>query len=201
MTPYKQLPQLRFNGVLPDQAMGLSYGMTAEYVDFEHDDLTAGQRFDIEPSVSLPWRNSAAFITPRLALRHTQYNLTENDTAVTNKTPSRTLPVASLDSGLFFDRDMTLAGNSYTHTLEPRMFYLYIPERDQTDIPVFDTGLRTFNMGQMFAYDRFSGADRVGDANQVTTGLTSRIIISKIVKYLLPITRLAHAQTLIWLLR
>lgn len=176
VTPYKQLPQLRFSGVLPEQAMGLSYGMAAEYVDFEHDDLTAGQRFDIEPSVSLPWRNAAGFITPRLALRHTQYNLTENGTTVADKTPSRTLPVASLDTGLFFDRDTTFAGNSYTHTLEPRVFYLYIPERDQADIPVFDSGLRTFNMGQLFAYDRFSGADRVGDANQVTTGVTSRII-------------------------
>jgi LPS-assembly protein len=174
--PYKQLPQLRFNGVLPDQAMGLSYGMTAEYVDFQHDELTAGQRFDIEPSVSLPWRKAAGFITPRLALRHTQYNLTENETAVANKSPSRTLPVASLDSGLFFDRDMTIFGSSYTQTLEPRAFYLYIPEQDQTDIPIFDSGLRTFNMGQLFAYDRFSGADRVGDANQVTTGVTSRII-------------------------
>jgi len=176
VTPYKQLPQLRFNGLLPDQAMGLSYGMTAEYVDFEHDDLTAGQRFDIEPSVSLPWQNSAGFITPRLALRHTQYNLTENETTVANKTPSRTLPVASLDSGLFFDRDMTLFDNGYTQTLEPRVFYLYIPERNQDDIPIFDSTLRTFNMGQMFAYDRFSGADRVGDANQITTGVTSRII-------------------------
>ncbi|MDO7597886.1 MAG: LPS assembly protein LptD [Pseudomonadota bacterium] len=176
VTPYKQLPQLRFNGLLPDHAMGLSYGMTAEYVDFDHDEKTAGQRFDIEPSVSLPWRNAAGFITPRLALRHTQYNLTENGTTVANKTPSRTLPVASLDSGLFFDREMTFAGSSYTHTLEPRVFYLYIPERDQAEIPVFDSGLRTFNMGQMFAYDRFTGADRVGDANQVTTGLTSRII-------------------------
>jgi LPS-assembly protein len=176
VTPYKQLPQLRFSGVLPEQTMGLSYGMAAEYVDFEHDDLTAGQRFDIEPSVSLPWRNAAGFITPRLALRHTQYNLTENGTTVADKTPSRTLPVASLDTGLFFDRDTTFAGNSYTHTLEPRVFYLYIPERDQADIPVFDSGLRTFNMGQLFAYDRFSGADRVGDANQVTTGVTSRII-------------------------
>ncbi|HDY85861.1 hypothetical protein LCGC14_0984030 [marine sediment metagenome] len=176
ITPYKQLPQLRFNGVLPDQAMGLSYGLTAEYVDFEHDELTSGQRFDIEPSVSLPWRKAAGFVTPRLALRHTQYNLTENDTSVDNKTPSRTLPVASVDSGLFFDRDMTIFGNSYTQTLEPRAFYLYIPEQDQSDIPIFDSGLRTFNMGQMFAYDRFSGADRVGDANQVTTGITSRII-------------------------
>lgn len=176
VTPYKQLPQLRINGLLPDQAMGLTYGLTAEYVDFEHDKLTAGQRFDIEPSVSLPWRNAAGFITPRLALRHTQYSLTENDTVITNKTPSRTLPVASIDTGLFFERDITLAGNRYTHTLEPRAFYLYIPERNQADIPIFDSGLRTFSMGQLFSYDRFSGADRVGDANQITTGLTSRII-------------------------
>lgn len=174
--PYQQLPQLRFNGVLPDQAMGLSYGLTAEYVDFTHNKLTAGQRFDLEPSVSLPWRNAAAFITPRLALRYTQYNLTENDTAVANKTPTRTLPVASLDSGLFFERETSLFDKGYTQTLEPRVFYLYIPERDQSDIPVFDSGLRTFNMGQMFAYDRFSGVDRVGDANQVTTALTSRLV-------------------------
>lgn len=176
VTPYKKLPHLRISGALPDQAMGLSYGLTAEYVDFDHDQKTAGQRFDVEPSVSLPWRNAAGFITPRLALRHTRYNLTENDTAITNTTPSRTLPVASIDSGLFFERDMTLAGNRYTHTLEPRAFYLYIPERNQDDIPIFDTGLRTFNMGRLFSYDRFSGADRVGDANQITTGLTSRII-------------------------
>lgn len=176
VTPYKQLPKLRFSGLLPDQTMGLSYGLTAEYVDFEHDKLTAGQRFDIEPSVSLPWRTAAGFVTPRLAIRHTQYSLTEHDTAIVNKTPSRTLPIASIDSGLFFDRDMTLAGKRYTHTLEPRAFYLYIPERNQTDIPIFDSGLRTFSMGQLFSYDRFSGTDRIGDANQITTALTSRII-------------------------
>lgn len=176
VSPYKKLPQLRISGLLPDQIMGMSYGLTAEYVDFDHDQLTSGQRFDIEPAVSLPWQNAAGFITPRLALRHTQYNLTENDTAVVNTTPSRSLPIASIDSGLFFDRDISLAGNQYTNTLEPRLFYLYIPDRDQSDIPLFDSGIRTFNMGQLFAYNRFSGTDRVGDANQVTTALTSRII-------------------------
>ncbi len=176
ITPYKQLPQLRFSGLLPDKAMGLSYGLTAEYVDFDHEQLTAGQRFDIEPSVSLPWQNAAGFIIPRLALKHTQYSLRQNDTVISNTSPSRTLPIASIDSGLFFERDMTFAGNRYAHTLEPRIFYLYVPERNQADIPIFDSGLRTFNMGQMFSYDRFSGADRVGDANQATAGLTSRII-------------------------
>ena len=174
--PYQRLPQLKLRGSLPDQFMGLTYGMTAEYVDFEHDDDVAGQRFDIEPSVSLPWTSAAAFITPRLALRHTRYDLDDNVTPGLDKSPTRTLPIASIDSGLFFERDMTLGGSSYIHTLEPRAFYLYIPERNQSDIPVFDSSLRTFNMGQLFAYDRFSGSDRVGDANQLSLALTSRII-------------------------
>ncbi len=174
--PYQRLPQLKLRGSLPDQFMGLTYGMTAEYVDFEHDDDVAGQRFDIEPSVSLPLTSAAAFITPRLALRHTRYDLDDNVTLGLDTSPTRTLPIASIDSGLFFERDMTLGGSSYIHTLEPRVFYLYIPERNQSDIPVFDSSLRTFNMGQLFAYDRFSGSDRVGDANQLSLALTSRII-------------------------
>ncbi|MFW5427214.1 MAG: LPS-assembly protein LptD [Methylophagaceae bacterium] len=174
--PYQRLPQLLFRAYYPDQAMGLTYGMTAEYVDFDHDDDVAGQRIDLEPSVSLPWSSAAAFVTPRIALRHTRYDLTDNVTTSIDKTPTRTAPVVSLDSGLFFERAMSLGQGSYIQTLEPRAFYLYIPERDQDDIPVFDSSLRTFNMGQLFAYDRFSGSDRLGDANQLSIALTSRII-------------------------
>ena len=177
--PYQRLPQLLFRAYLPDQAMGLTYGMKAEYVDFDHDDNVAGQRINLEPSVSLPWSSAAAFITPRIALRHTRYDLTDNVTAGIDRTPTRTAPIASLDSGLFFERAMTLGQSSYIQTLEPRAFYLYIPERDQKDIPVFDSSLRTFNMGQLFAYDRFSGSDRLGDANQLSLALTSRIINQK----------------------
>ncbi len=174
--PYQRLPQLRFQGSLPNQTMGFSYGMTAEYVDFKHNSLVEGQRFDLEPSISLPLRTAAAFITPRVALHHTRYELNPNGTVLTNTSPTRTLPVTSIDSGLFFEREMTIANTGYLHTLEPRAFYLYIPERNQDDIPVFDTGLNTFNMGQLFSYDRFSGADRVGDTNQLSLALTSRII-------------------------
>jgi len=174
--PYQRLPQLLLKGSLPDQALGMTYGLTAEYVDFDHDDKVKGQRVDIEPSVSLPWTSSAGFVTPRVALSHTRYDLDANGTTIVDDSPSRTLPIASVDSGLFFERELNFAGNGFIQTLEPRAFYLYIPERDQTDIPLFDTGLRTFNMGQLFAYDRFTGADRVGDTNQLTLGLTSRFI-------------------------
>ncbi|MFW5451443.1 MAG: LPS-assembly protein LptD [Methylophagaceae bacterium] len=174
--PYQRLPQLKLRGSLPDQFMGMTYGLTAEYVDFDHNDKIAGQRFDLEPSISFPWTSAAAFVTPRLALRHTRYDLDDNVTPGIDKTPTRTLPVVSVDSGLFFERETSFAGSHYTHTLEPRAFYLYIPERNQADIPVFDSSLRTFNMGQLFSYDRFSGTDRVGDANQLSLAVTSRFI-------------------------
>jgi LPS-assembly protein len=77
---------------------------------------------------------------------------------------------------LFFERELSFSGSEFIHTLEPRAFYLYIPKRDQSDIPLFDTSLNTFSMGQMFSYDRFSGSDRVGDANQLTLAVTSRLI-------------------------
>ena len=170
--PYKRLPQLLLRGSLPDQAMGLTYGLTTEYVDFDHNDKVSGKRFDLEPSVSLPLESVSGFVIPRVALRHTRYDLYDNVTNGIDDTPTRTLPVTSIDSGLFFERE----SGDYTHTLEPRAFYLYIPERDQSDIPVFDTGSKTFNTGQLFAYNRFSGSDRVGDANQLSLSLTSRLI-------------------------
>ncbi len=174
--PYQRLPQLLITGAFPDQAMGLTYGMTAEYVAFDHDDQVKGQRFNIEPSISFPWRSAAAFVTPRIALNHTRYDLDENGGTISNDAPTRTLPIVSVDSGLFFERELSFSNSNYIHTLEPRAFYLYIPERDQSDIPIFDSSLRTFSMGQLFSHDRFTGTDRIGDTSQLSLSLTSRII-------------------------
>lgn len=177
--PFKRLPQLRLTGSLPDQAFGLSYDLSTEYVEFDHDTRVDGQRFDIMPSVSLPLQNAYSFLTPKLSARHTEYRLNENGNVIDDDAPSRTLPIASVDGGLFFERPLQFSGDSYIQTLEPRAFYLYIPERNQDDIPNFDSSLRTFNFGQLFAEDRFSGSDRVGDANQLSLALTSRIIDSE----------------------
>lgn len=174
--PYQRLPQLKLTGSLPDQIMGMTYGLSAEYVDFDHDEDVAGQRINLEPSVSLPWRSAAAFVTPRVALSHTRYDLDKNVTTNIDKTPTRTLAISSLDSGLFFERELTFGNSGYIQTLEPRAFYLYVPNREQSDIPDFDTSLRTFNMGQLFSYNRFAGGDRVGDANQLSLAITSRLI-------------------------
>jgi LPS-assembly protein len=176
--PYQRLPQLTLNGLLPDQAYGLSYEFNSEFTAFDHNDLVTGQRLNLEPGVSLPMGTAGFFVTPRVALKQSYYSLDNlrAQSQFDESSINRTLPIVSLDSGLIFERPMSFAGNKMIQTLEPRAFYLYIPYRNQDDIPLFDTNLRTFGMGSMFSHDRFTGPDRIGDANQVTVGLTSRFI-------------------------
>lgn len=176
---YKRLPQLLLRGYLPDQALGLSYEFDAEYVEFDHKDKVEGQRIDLEPAISLPVGTSAFYATPRVALKHTRYDLKNDETNSFDNSATRTLPITSFDTGVFFDREMNLWGDNYIQTLEPRAFYLYIPHREQSDIPDFDTRLSTFNMIRLFSYDRFIGRDRIGDANQLSLALTTRIINEK----------------------
>ncbi|MCX4188562.1 LPS-assembly protein LptD [Methylophaga sp. OBS4] len=174
--PYKRLPQLLLRGFLPDQALGLTYELDAEYVEFDHDDKVEGQRIDFEPAISLPMGTSAFFATPRVALNHTRYNLTNDTNNRFDDSATRTLPVTSFDTGVFFERELSFGDGNYIQTIEPRAFYLYIPRRDQSDIPDFDTSLSTFNMIRLFSYDRFIGRDRVGDANQLSLAVTSRLL-------------------------
>jgi LPS-assembly protein len=90
--------------------------------------------------------------------------------------PSRSQPITSLDAGLFFDRNTRFRGEDYLHTLEPRIYYLHSPYRDQSALPLFDTSPLTFGWGQLFRDNRYSGADRQADANQVTLAVSTRLI-------------------------
>ena len=160
--------------------------------------VDGGSRLDVKPYVSMPLAGAAWYITPTLAWRYTAYELERGladslrrdqlvaagiDPATAtpeqlrgNTSPHRSLPIASLDMGLFFDRETEIGGRSYLHTLEPRLFYLNTPYRDQRDLPLFDTRAFTFSWGQLFRDSRFTGADRQNDANQLTTALTTRLI-------------------------
>lgn len=89
---------------------------------------------------------------------------------------TRTLPIFSLDSGVFMERDWTFRGSEYTQTLEPRLYYLYIPYQDQSRLPNFDSALADFSYAQMFSENQFVGNDRINDANQLTAALTSRLL-------------------------
>jgi LPS-assembly protein len=122
------------------------------------------------------------FITPKLMLHATKYDLSNNRVLndagqeVQVNRINRTLPIFSLDSGLVFERDGTLFGRTGTQTLEPRLFYVRTPYKNQDAIPLFDTAVAGFNYAQLFTENRFVGADRVSDANQATAALVSRFI-------------------------
>jgi LPS-assembly protein len=175
--PYDRLPQIVFHAHLPGGFRGLHLQFQAEAVNFDREAGPIGGRIDLKPSVSFPIYTRAAFLIPKLSLRHTQYLLDNTDPEIPIPDDiSRTVPIFSLDSGLFMERDFELAGAAYLQTLEPRLFYLYIPDRNQGAIPVFDTNRYDISFFRLFREDRFSGPDRVGDANQVTLALTSRFI-------------------------
>ncbi len=165
--PYQRLPQITFDTTMALPA-GLSLELDSELVNFERQDSITGERLNVQPRISLPLEAPYGFLTPSLSSWHTYYSLEGTDN--NPNTISRNVPVFSLDTGLLFDR--TTPGG--VQTLEPRLFYLYVPFEDQSDIPVFDSGTFDFSLAQLFRENRFSGADRVNDANQLTLALTTR---------------------------
>ncbi len=173
--PYDRMPQLLFRGALPEIAGTLRTSLRAEYTRFDHESLVTGQRVDLEPGLSLPLAGAAWFLTPSAKYRYTGYSLDDPDGVYPDST-TRALPVLSLDGGLFFERPLAWDGGDYTQTLEPRLYYLYVPNENQDDIPVFDSAALDFSFEQLFRDNRFSGRDRVGDANQLTLALTSRVL-------------------------
>jgi len=174
--PYNILPQLVASGS-GQNVHGFDWQLYSELSNFRHPVLTNGQRFIVQPSVSFPMTTSYGYITPKIGYNFTRYNVDPNN-AQGLLDSSRELPIASLDSGLYFDRLATIGGTGYLQTLEPRLFYLYVPFKDQTQLPNFTTAEADFNFQRIFAENRFVGGDRIGDANQLTIALTSRLVES-----------------------
>ncbi|NBB10425.1 LPS-assembly protein LptD [Pseudomonas sp. SLFW] len=143
-----------------------------------------GDRLNLAPSISLPLTASYGFVTPKLKYVYTKYDLdldAEGKRTLLadesyNSSQDRAVPIFSVDSGLYFDRNTNWFGKDYRQTLEPRLYYLYVPNKDQTDIPIFDTGETTFNYASLFRDNRFVGSDRIGDENKLSLGVTNRWI-------------------------
>ncbi len=176
--PYLKLPQVTLNLDHSFEEWPIDLKMDNEYVYFYRNGRVSGQRLNTKPSISFPIETPGMFFKPKASLQHTEYFLQDQNVGKDSNI-SRTLPILSVDSGLFFERDIEFFDSSFQHTLEPRAFYLYIPRTDQSDIPLFDTSLYDFNFSSMFRENRFSGTDRVQDANQVTVAMTSRLIDSE----------------------
>ncbi len=176
--PYQRLPQLNAIGQIPLFDDLLEFGLLGEWTNFQRDSGLTGTRLDLTPSISFPYRQVYGFVVPKLGYRFTNYSLDDlGATGFSDDSPSRAVPVASVDSGLYFDRSTSWRGKDHIQTLEPRLFYTYIPYEDQRDLPVFDTSELSFdNFSDLFRENRFHGADRVGDTSQLTVALTSRLL-------------------------
>jgi len=171
--PYRRAPQLLLNASQPN-VYGADLALASEFVDFRHSSLLSGRRLMLYPSASLPLRQVYGYVTPKIGLHITHYALDRSAATVPDAT--RTVPIFSADSGLYFERNWQLNDTQFLQTLEPRLYYLYVPNREQSRIPVFDTSEAGFNFAQIFSENLFTGADRINDANQVTTSLTSRLV-------------------------
>lgn len=175
VSPYHRVPQVNAGFTRQDIGGRFDFALPAEYVRFTHHSLVEGARLSIAPTLSMPLLAPGHFVTPRLGLHYADYRLSRVAPGQAERA-SVTVPWASLDAGLVFERPARLFGEAFTQTLEPRLFYAYAPFRAQDGIPLFDTGLADFNITQLFSENRFAGGDRFGDANQVTLAVTSRLL-------------------------
>jgi LPS-assembly protein len=171
--PYARAPQLTFSAAHQD-VLRSDFDLVSQLVKFDHPTLVNGRRALAYPSLSLPLQTAFAHVTPKLGLNMTRYYIDTNTSGFTDQ--SRTLPIFTTDSGVVFERPTAIGGNPFLQTLEPRLYYVYVPFRDQNSIPVFDSGQQDINFSTIYAENQFSGSDRINDANQVTVGVTSRFI-------------------------
>jgi len=173
--PYERLPQITFSTNLPDGPMGMKYGLTGSYTDFASDFRVEGSRTSLTPYVGIPFENLWGYVTPKVSLHNRSYSLNNVEDGQ-DSSPSFSVPVFSLDMGVALEKNTSWLGKNALHTLEPRVFYVYAPEEDQTGIPDFDTSAVSLNnFSGIYREGRFYGDDRVGDTNQVTIGFTSEI--------------------------
>lgn len=168
--PYKRLPQVRFRALTPGAWLDTRAGLESEFVNFVRSDSVEGARLLLSPYLRFDRTEAAWYLRGQADLHHTRYALNGVPEAMQEE-PSRTLPVASAEIGLRFER-FTRSGR--LQTLSPRGFALYVPYENQDDLPLFDTGEPDFDFVQLFARNRFSGEDRLSDARHVAGAATLR---------------------------
>lgn len=175
---YKLMPQLNVERNYSGANFETEWLLKAEFTDFQHDEsigeggqFVTGERVFGEAGISYPMRWAAGFVIPTAKIRNVSYKLDDYQ-ANADDSPSVSTPLATIDMGLVFER----TGSRFTQTLEPRLYYFYSDYEEQFDNPNFDTKELTFSYSQLFRDTRFSGHDRLDDANQTSIGITSRFI-------------------------
>ena len=170
--PYRRMPQVLVNGDW-EIPFGLRFGIDGEIVNFDRDVGVTGWRVNAAPRLELPILQPGWFVTPGIEYDYTRYKL--HDTLPDESTdPSRSVPITSVDMGMILERATT--SSNRIQTIEPRLLYVNIPFRDQDGLPVFDTIAPDLNLVQLFRRNRYLGVDRIGDTDQLSIGITSRVL-------------------------
>ena len=195
---YKLLPRVEANG---DYRLGdFEFEINNQFSSFDHSndgDLTpdsdptkddtftfitdekgtyiTGDRLRLNYSATWDKQWAWGYFRPTAKIKHITYDLDNPLLGQNDDSPSVTVPVGIIDTGLYFERDTTLL-SGYTQTFEPRLYMVYSKYEDQSDLPDFDTSLLTFSYSQLFRDDRFVGGDRIGDSEQISVGFTTRLI-------------------------
>lgn len=169
--PYYRVPQLVLNAA-QQNVRGFDLRFYGELVNFSHEDMVSAVRQIYYPSAEYRFGGSFFYATPKVGLHYTAYNYKEGD----RSSDSRLLPIVSLDTGMNFSRRVEVFGRGLVQTLEPRLYYVYIPFTRQDQLPLFDTAIADFNLAQIFTENRFNGWDRINDANQITAAVTTRFL-------------------------
>lgn len=170
--PYRRVPELRFDGATRNDLLNSRLALSAQATNFEREGSVEGTRQVLKPSINWTRDTGGMFTAAQADFHYTRYQLRDaSDQQLDDR--ERSLPIVSADAGLRFART---AANGGLQLLEPRLFYLYAPFRDQSGLPVFDGGQPDYDFPQLFARNRFIGEDRIADANQITTALTYRAL-------------------------
>ena len=171
--PYSRLPQLRLSLLYPEFFAGLTTNLHVEATAFSHDNAVEAERLYVAPEISMPLNWLSGYIKPQIKLHYSHYSQ-DDPNNIFSETVSRTVPIYSIDSAMFFDRMLDIGAHNFVQTLEPRLFYLYVPSKEQSDIALFDTTSVNNGVDSLFRENRYSGFDKIGDSNQLSVALTSR---------------------------
>ncbi len=178
-TPYRQLPQARLWWQPTSSIEGVNFQIWGNYSQFRNDDITLPEadRALAAARISYPLEKSWGYIRPSVSIYHRQYD--QSTIIEPSESLSVDVPIVSIDSQIIFER----ATDSGRQTLEPRLFLLYVPHEEQSEFGLYDTQLPEIRFERLFAENRFTGYDRIGDTQQASVALTSRYFTDDIEKF------------------
>ncbi len=171
--PYALMPRL--SGRWEKSIGDADIEVNGQFTRFEHDEKQSGNRLVLYPNATWNFHNQWGYFRPRVGLHTTHYDL-DGFGGLPSRSVSRVLPMASIDTGMTFERDASLFGSEYRQTLEPRLFYNYIPTKAQNDLPNFDSSENSFSYEQLFRENLYSGNDRINSSNSISAAVQTRLL-------------------------